>query len=265
MARLYFGAEPMGETLEAVEPWRAGEAPNVETLDRRRSIRGADASLSPDPLPVDAAAVAGRRRRDHRQQGRGHRRRPPADVAGRTARPQRRRPRAKQEKCLAEGDLLRVARRAGARPDRGGAGDRSTARSPATIRRRVCGVVYQNAHRYLACQFTFACDRHPDVIRDQDAWERAKAVAQGTLDGKLWLPEVGKATHYHAYWVRPGWVRTMQRLHRSACTPSIARATGATAPTRRTGATPPRPRKRRGRCRTTSRYRARRRATARNA
>ena len=22
----------------------------------------------------------------------------------------------------------------------------------------VCGVVYQNAHRHLACQFTFACD-----------------------------------------------------------------------------------------------------------
>ena len=78
----------------------------------------------------------------------------------------------------------------------------------------VCGVVYQNAHRHLACQFTFACDRHPDVIRDQAAWERATAVASGALDGKLWLPEVGKATHYHAYWVRPGWVRTMQKLHR---------------------------------------------------
>ena len=52
------------------------------------------------------------------------------------------------------------------------------------------------------------------MIRDQAAWRRATAVASGTLDGKLWLPEVGKATHYHAYWVRPGWVRTMQKLHR---------------------------------------------------
>src|SRR6476660_1622442 len=43
----------------------------------------------------------------------------------------------------------------------------------------VCGVVYQNRHRYLACQFTFACDRHPDVIRDQVAWRRATAIAQG--------------------------------------------------------------------------------------
>src|SRR5947208_2083073 len=73
----------------------------------------------------------------------------------------------------------------------------------------VCGVVYQNAHRRLHCQFTFACDGIPDVIREPDMWERAKAIAAETLDGKIWLPEVGKATHYHAYWVRPRWVRQM--------------------------------------------------------
>src|SRR5262249_46943753 len=28
----------------------------------------------------------------------------------------------------------------------------------------VCGVVYQDAHRRLSCQFTFACDRIPDRI-----------------------------------------------------------------------------------------------------
>ena len=28
-------------------------------------------------------------------------------------------------------------------------------------------------------------------------WERAKKIAAEMLDGKLWLPEVGKATHYH--------------------------------------------------------------------
>jgi spore germination cell wall hydrolase CwlJ-like protein len=78
----------------------------------------------------------------------------------------------------------------------------------------VCGVVYQNAHRRLACQFTFACDRVPDVVREPDMWERAKAIAAEMLDGKLWLPEVGKATHYHAYWVRPGWVREMTKVHK---------------------------------------------------
>jgi spore germination cell wall hydrolase CwlJ-like protein len=76
----------------------------------------------------------------------------------------------------------------------------------------VCGVVYQNAHRHLACQFTFACDGIPDVISEAEPWERAKRVAKATLDGKIWLPEIGKATHYHAYWVKPWWVRSMRNL-----------------------------------------------------
>jgi hypothetical protein len=78
----------------------------------------------------------------------------------------------------------------------------------------VCDVVYQNAHRRLACQFTFACDGIRDVVRDQDAWRRAKRIAKDTLDGKLWLDDIGKATHYHAYWVRPWWIRTMRKLHK---------------------------------------------------
>src|SRR5262249_39742443 len=78
----------------------------------------------------------------------------------------------------------------------------------------VCGVVYQNAHRHLACQFTFACDGIPDVVTETEAWERATRVAKATLDGKIWLPEIGKATHYHAYWVHPWWVRTMRKLTR---------------------------------------------------
>jgi len=76
----------------------------------------------------------------------------------------------------------------------------------------VCGVVYQNAERHLACQFTFACDGVPEVVNEPEAWVRAKQIARDTLDGKLWLPEVGKATHYHAYWVRPWWVHEMRKL-----------------------------------------------------
>ena len=41
----------------------------------------------------------------------------------------------------------------------------------------VCGVVYQNAHRHLACQFTFACDGVPDVVTEPDAWARAQHIA----------------------------------------------------------------------------------------
>jgi spore germination cell wall hydrolase CwlJ-like protein len=79
---------------------------------------------------------------------------------------------------------------------------------------KVCDVVYQNAHRHNACQFTFACDGIRDVVTEPDAWVRAKRIAKGTLDGKLWLDDVGKATHYHAYWVRPWWIRTMRKLDR---------------------------------------------------
>ncbi len=78
----------------------------------------------------------------------------------------------------------------------------------------VCGVVYQNAHRRNACQFTFACDGIPDVVTESDMWQQAKDIARDMLDGKLWLPEIGYSTHYHAYWVHPSWVNEMRRLHK---------------------------------------------------
>jgi hypothetical protein len=212
MARLYFDAGPMGETLEAVKPWEEGEAPNVETLAVSVDTEVTTASISPDPVPVtrppSTVGVGETIAPKGEVTGEGRRPMSPAERLGLNAST-----RAKQEKCLAEGIYFESR----GEPVRG-----QIAVAQVIVNRAfsgkypssVCGVVYQNAHRYLACQFTFACDKHPDVIRDQAAWKRAVAVAQGTLDGKLWLPEVGKATHYHAYWVRPGWVRTMQKLHR---------------------------------------------------
>ena len=76
----------------------------------------------------------------------------------------------------------------------------------------VCGVVYQNAHRHNACQFTFACDGIKDVVNEPDMWAQAQQIARDTLDGKLWLHDIGKSTHYHAYWVHPWWVGTMRKL-----------------------------------------------------
>jgi spore germination cell wall hydrolase CwlJ-like protein len=79
----------------------------------------------------------------------------------------------------------------------------------------VCGVVYQNAGRYLGCQFTFACEhKNLDRIDEPDMWEQAKRIASDTLDGKIWLTDIGHATHYHAYWVRPSWVHEMTKLYR---------------------------------------------------
>ncbi len=80
--------------------------------------------------------------------------------------------------------------------------------------RDVCGVVYQNAHRHLACQFTFACDGKPEAINEWPEWARAKRIAQETLDGVLYVKAVGTATHYHANYVHPNWVREMHRLAR---------------------------------------------------
>jgi hypothetical protein len=79
----------------------------------------------------------------------------------------------------------------------------------------VCGVVYQNAGRHLACQFTFACEgKDLSKIDEPDMWEQAKQIARDMLDGKVWLADVGHATHYHAYWVHPSWVNEMTRLYK---------------------------------------------------
>ena len=78
----------------------------------------------------------------------------------------------------------------------------------------ICSVVYQNAHRHLSCQFTFACDGKPETIRERGAWARATRIAKQTLDAKVWLPEVNKATHYHAAYVHPRWIREMKVMVR---------------------------------------------------
>ena len=53
-----------------------------------------------------------------------------------------------------------------------------------------------------------------NVIREPEMWERAKKISKAMLDGQIWLPEVGKSTHYHAYWVRPSWVAEMKKMYK---------------------------------------------------
>ncbi|MFO1171919.1 MAG: cell wall hydrolase [Hyphomicrobiaceae bacterium] len=78
----------------------------------------------------------------------------------------------------------------------------------------ICGVVYEGADRLNSCQFSFACDRRADVPKEKREWEIANEVAQDTVDGKIWLPEVGTASHYHATYVSPSWTRMMTRTTR---------------------------------------------------
>jgi len=214
LARLYFGGDPMGQTLGALKSWEPGEEPKVETVIVTVDPDVRTAALTAEPPSPDRPPQASEGAANETIASKG-------EVTGEGRRPMSpaerlkldEQGRAKAEKCLAEAIYFESR----GEPVRG-----QIAVAQVIVNRAfsghypstVCGVVYQNSHRYLACQFTFACDRHPDVIRDQDAWQRAKSVAAGTLDGKLWLPEVGKATHYHAYWVRPGWVREMQKMHK---------------------------------------------------
>jgi spore germination cell wall hydrolase CwlJ-like protein len=78
----------------------------------------------------------------------------------------------------------------------------------------VCGVVYQNRHRYMACQFSFACEGKSLRITEPESWRTAQRIAEEVLDGKTWIADVGGSTHYHANYVRPGWSRRLKRMDR---------------------------------------------------
>lgn len=78
--------------------------------------------------------------------------------------------------------------------------------------RTVCGVVYQNRHRHLACQFTFACEGKALRIGENAAWQQAVQVSKAVLEGKTYLPDVGGATHYHADYVRPYWAKRLKKM-----------------------------------------------------
>ena len=78
----------------------------------------------------------------------------------------------------------------------------------------ICGVVYQNEDWRNRCQFSFACDNIRDRVNSQYHWRIAREVAMAVTAGKIWLPQVGSATHYHAVYVRPKWAKTMEKVGR---------------------------------------------------
>jgi spore germination cell wall hydrolase CwlJ-like protein len=207
---LFFGSSSLGSP-EAIERWQPGEEPVI--------VRP---GAAPDPdmkimasLPVDAdgPVKAGEMGESIAPKGEvnsdNQRAKTPAERLGLFDEKSR----AKSEKCLAEAVYFEA---------RGEAVRGQIAVAQVVLNRAfsgkypetVCGVVYQNKHRHFACQFTFACDNNPDVIHEPDMWDRAKKIARAMLDGRLWLPEVDKSTHYHAYWVRPSWVSEMKKTYK---------------------------------------------------
>lgn len=82
----------------------------------------------------------------------------------------------------------------------------------------ICGVVYQNDHLRNACQFSFACDGKPDRITDEKAYRKAEKIARQVYGcGQSWCKlsdPVGRSTHYHADYVKPGWANRLERTGR---------------------------------------------------
>lgn len=196
-ASLYFGSSALGVVNEGLERWRPGEEPMI-------------VMPAPDPdMKVSLPPQRDSARAGETVVGKGEIK-TPAERLGLLDDKKR----AKQEKCLAEAVYFEA---------RGEAVRGQIAVAQVVMNRvfsgyypaTVCGVVYQNANRRLACQFTFACDGIRDVVTEPDMWDRARRIARATLDGRLWLPEVGKSTHYHAYWVHPSWVREMKKMYRT--------------------------------------------------
>lgn len=76
----------------------------------------------------------------------------------------------------------------------------------------VCGVVFQNSHRRMACQFSFTCTGRALTVREPAAWRRALRIGGEKLAGVRWSQRVGAATHYHATSVRPRWAGRLDRV-----------------------------------------------------
>jgi spore germination cell wall hydrolase CwlJ-like protein len=201
-ASLYFGTSSLGGAAGSMESWQPGQAPLIVLPDPDLKPPAADEPAKTDDSG-QSVAPKGEVNADNQ------RALTPAERLGLTEA----KPRAKSEKCLAEAVYFEA---------RGEAVRGQIAVAQVVLNRAfsgyypttVCGVVYQNKYRHFACQFTFACDNTPDVIREPDMWDRAKKIAKAMLDGQIWLPEVGKSTHYHAYWVRPSWVSEMKRMYK---------------------------------------------------
>jgi hypothetical protein len=195
---LYFGGGSLGQR-NGLEQWAPGAAPMLVPPSADPDIKLSALEETPD-LGPGGETVAGKDNfsRVHS----------PAERLGLVGKP-----RVKAEKCLADAIYFEAR----GEPLKG-----QMAVAQVVMNRvftgfypnNVCGVVYQNADRHLACQFTFACEgKDLSRIDEVDMWEQAKRIAKDMLDGKIWLTEVGHATHYHAYWVRPSWVHEMKKMY----------------------------------------------------
>jgi spore germination cell wall hydrolase CwlJ-like protein len=76
----------------------------------------------------------------------------------------------------------------------------------------ICGVVYQGSFNRTGCQFSFTCDGIPDRATNKEQWEASMRVAKQVIERKVWVDEIGYATHYHATYVNPKWKTLVRRI-----------------------------------------------------
>lgn len=200
--RVFFGVSPLAPERERIAPWAPGEAPVVVASgdpDIKQSALAppkGDVDISEGESVAKKGVVTGEHQRP----------RSPADrlsLAGAS--------RAKAEKCLATA-IYFEARDEPIRAQMAVAQVVLNRVFSPYYPNDVCGVVYQNDHRHLACQFTFACDGKSKAIKEPEPWQRSMRIARASLDGELWMPDVAKSTHYHDDWARPYWIKEMKRM-----------------------------------------------------
>jgi hypothetical protein len=68
----------------------------------------------------------------------------------------------------------------------------------------LCGVIYQGAGKGRGCQFSFACDGSMRRRSETALWDRARAVAERALEGRV-SERVGNSTFFHATRISPNW------------------------------------------------------------
>jgi len=78
----------------------------------------------------------------------------------------------------------------------------------------VCGVVYQDANRPFACQFSFACEGKSLRIEEPGAWAVATRIADAVVRGTSYNAKLVDAVNYHANYVYPFWAPSLRRVEK---------------------------------------------------
>ncbi len=73
----------------------------------------------------------------------------------------------------------------------------------------LCTVINQGTGKRYACQFTYTCDGHAEVVNERGAWEAVGKVARLAMAGAAGDLTDG-AQFYHTTAVRPRWARVFE-------------------------------------------------------